>query len=321
MTEQTQPLDTFLKEYEEKMKMKEIFNRFGWMLFALIVGWYSFIVAAVVVIKLLDATGIPAMAFYERYMLIFNEIGLGFGIMISMLVLKSLPKYEITHEKLGFKRFLKYLTIGMAIGMAGNLIAQVLLAFWNGVTGNEAGGEVDEVLLGSDYLISFLMIGIVAPLLEEFVFRKLLIDHARQYGELTCILTSGVLFALFHGNITQFFYAFGLGALFAYVYLRSGNFFVIYALHAVFNIISGILPAMVLEKGSALTLILYSFSYLAVVITGVVLLIIGLQGFKPKKGEVSLPKKTMVASVILNPGMIAASLLMIALMVLSLFTV
>ena len=94
----------------------------------------------------------------------------------------------------------------MAIGMAGNLIGQVILAVWNGATGNEAGGEVDEILLGSDYLISFLMIGIVAPFLEEFLFRKLLIDHTRRYGELVCIVTSGVLFGLFHGNFTQFFF-------------------------------------------------------------------------------------------------------------------
>lgn len=313
-------MDIFLKEYEEKEQVKSTFNRFGWALVALLAVWYGFLFLTSFIVGVMEVTGIPAMDFYDRYVLIFNELGLVLGIVSAMLVMRSVPKHEIVQEPLGFKRFLKYIVVAMAIGMAGNLIGQVILAVWNGATGNEAGGEVDEILLGSDYLISFLMIGIVAPFLEEFLFRKLLIDHTRRYGELVCIVTSGVLFGLFHGNFTQFFYAFGLGSLFAYIYLKSGNFFVVFASHAIFNVLSGILPAIMMEKGSDLAFALYMLAYLAVVITGVILLIIGAQGFKPKKGEISLSKKKMAEAVLVNPGMITAVLLMLALMILSLFT-
>jgi membrane protease YdiL (CAAX protease family) len=319
MTEQTQPLESVLNEYEDKANAKTVFERFGWALVALFGVWYASLFLISFVIGVMEVKGIPAMTFYARYMLFFNELTLAFGVVAAMLVMRSMPRCETVHETIGFKRFLQYIAIATALGMTGNLIGQVFLAFWNGATGNEAGGEVSELLLGSDGLSVFLMLCVVAPFLEEFLFRKVLIDHTRKYGELVCILTSGVLYGLFHGNFTQFFYAFGLGALLAHVYFKSGKFFVAFMFHVSFNIFFGVLPTIVLSKGSILALVLYEFVYLSIVITGIVLLIIELQRFKPKKGEISLPKKTMATAVMMNPGMIAAILVMAVRMLHSLF--
>ena len=45
----------------------------------------------------------------------------------------------------------------------------------------------------------------------------------RRYGEKTAIVFSALAFALFHMNLFQFFYAFGLGLIFGYVYTRTSR--------------------------------------------------------------------------------------------------
>ena len=64
---------------------------------------------------------------------------------------------------------------------------------------------------------------VLAPVFEELVFRKVLVDHVLPFGEWPAILFSGITFGLFHGNLTQFFYAALLGMVLAYVYIRTGN--------------------------------------------------------------------------------------------------
>lgn len=319
MTEQQKPLQDVLQEYQVKITMKKTFSRIGWSLFWLIAVWYTTLVLISAGVGIMEAIGIPALGFYERYLLVFNELGLAFGIIVAMITLRNLPKYEVQGEKIGAGRFLKFILIGLAIGAIGNVIGSAILGFWNGATGNEAGAEVEELLAGSDYGILLLMVGIFAPFLEEFFFRKLLIDHTRQYGELTCILTSGVLFGLFHGNFTQFFYAFGLGALFAYVYLRSGSLMLTFLFHAIFNIVSGILPAILMGMGEEAEL-MYAGVYMILLLIGAVFLFIGLRKLRLKRGEVILSRKACVSSAVWNSGMIVATTCMIILMIMSLFT-
>ena len=319
MTEQNMPQYDILQEYQEKKTMKKTFSRIGWSLFWLVAVWLVSLTAISTVFGVMEIMGIPALGFYEKYLLVFNELGLTFGIFAAMFVLRNLPKREMQGEKIGAGRFLKYILIGLAIGSIGNVIGSSILSFWNGATGNEAGTEVNDLLMGSEYWILLLMVGVFAPFLEEFFFRKLLIDHIRQYGELTCILTSGVLFALFHGNFTQFFYAFGLGALFAYVYLRSGSFVLTFLFHAIFNIVSGVLPAILMEMGEDAQMI-YSSIYLILVLVGAVFLFIGLRKLSLKKGEIVISKKSYVSSAVWNLGMIVSAVMMIVIMIMSLFT-
>ena len=69
-------------------------------------------------------------------------------------------------------------------------------------------------------------------ILEEFIFRKMVIDRIWQYGEKIAVVTSALIFALFHINLFQFFYALGIGLIFAYVYLRTGKLRYTIIMHA-----------------------------------------------------------------------------------------
>ena len=71
------------------------------------------------------------------------------------------------------------------------------------------------------------------------MFRKQLIDHTRKYGEKTAILLSGLAFGLFHMNLFQFFYAFLLGVMFGYIYMRTSKLRYSTAMHMIINFNGG----------------------------------------------------------------------------------
>ena len=79
--------------------------------------------------------------------------------------------------------------------------------------------------LQSDYLICGV---ILSPIIEEILFRKILIDKIKLYGDKVAILVSAVTFGVYHGNLSQVFYATALGAIFAYVTLKTKSSSVCY---------------------------------------------------------------------------------------------
>jgi hypothetical protein len=83
---------------------------------------------------------------------------------------------------------------------------------------------------------------VLAPIVEEMIFRKFVIDRTRQYGEMLSLIFSALCFSLFHMNIFQIFYAFALGLLLAYIYIRSGNIRYTIGLHMAFNFWGSVIP-------------------------------------------------------------------------------
>ena len=76
---------------------------------------------------------------------------------------------------------------------------------------------------------------VVAPIFEELVFRKFVLDRVGDLGEGIAVLSSALIFGLAHRNAGQFFLAFLLGLLFARIYLRTGKIVYTMLLHFLIN--------------------------------------------------------------------------------------
>lgn len=350
------------KKEETKKKLRVSANRIGWATALLIALWMGFLTAisgAVAVIDYLEAQGIVAfsgMEFYNKYMLILNEVTLALAIAVAALVLLLIPKAKIEKTPIEFSRFVKILLICFGAGYIGNLIGTVFLGFWNIVTGNSAGGELQEILYGMDPLIMFLSVGILAPILEELFFRKLLIDRLRPFGKIVCVFLPAFLFALFHMSATQLIYAFAVGAILAYLYYETGKYWLVVIIHAIFNWVSGFIPMLFLPKLEGflneLTLIegslaeaatleemadlmmplvetygfaiamyaVYALLVFAINITGLILFCLNLKVLRKMKEESALTFGETIKAVIVNPGMIVCTAVLGILTVFSLFT-
>ena len=165
------------------------------------------------------------------------------GIPLGLLVLRKLPAEKTAPTKMPTKQFALLVLMCMPVMYAGNILGTFLSLLLSGGTAENA--LMDYIM--SDRLITFPVAVLVAPVMEEFIFRKQIIDRCAKYGEVTAILVSAATFALFHMNLFQFFYAFGLGILMAYAYLRTRMLRYPVIMHMVINFLGSVLAPWVLS--------------------------------------------------------------------------
>ncbi|MBE6547241.1 MAG: CPBP family intramembrane metalloprotease [Ruminococcaceae bacterium] len=78
--------------------------------------------------------------------------------------------------------------------------------------------ETDELY---EMLLLFLSTAVVPALVEEILFRGVVMTALLPFGGTVAIFGSALLFALMHGNILQFFYTALMGVVLGYVYFRT----------------------------------------------------------------------------------------------------
>ena len=96
--------------------------------------------------------------------------------------------------------------------IAGNIITNIV----GNLKGSTVTNEIVETALANAAWVNILVMVLLAPVLEELLFRKMLIDRTIKYGEGISVLISALFFGLFHGNLNQFAYAFVIGGVFAF---------------------------------------------------------------------------------------------------------
>lgn len=88
----------------------------------------------------------------------------------------------------------------------------------------------------TDFILSVLVIGIAAPLIEEIVFRGYMINRLLTwYSEKQAILISAAVFGLFHVHPLWMFYAALMGYLLAVLAIKKDNILYSICLHMGFN--------------------------------------------------------------------------------------
>ncbi|MBQ9384474.1 MAG: CPBP family intramembrane metalloprotease [Ruminiclostridium sp.] len=98
-------------------------------------------------------------------------------------------------------------------------------------------------------LFMFFMLVVIAPVFEEFMFRGLIMDELKPYGNGFAIFTTGILFGLFHGNITQGLYTMAMGIALGYIANVTGSIFPTTIIHAILNSLGGIMILLMSTHG------------------------------------------------------------------------
>lgn len=146
--------------------------------------------------------------------------------------LKDLKK---NHQKY-FKEYLKYWFIALGLMMASNLI--IMMISPGNIANNE---EAIREMFSETPIYTFISAVIIAPLLEELVFRK---SFRYMFSDdILFIIMSGLVFGAFHviGSFETLFDLIYIipysipGWVFAYTLVKSKNIFVPISLHFLHN--------------------------------------------------------------------------------------
>lgn len=223
-------------------KAKKAFSKIGLALCTVILVVYIVQIALMVVLALINKE-----SFLETSvgMWITSMVPLYvFAFPVALLMLHSIPKNVPEKKEITFKSFLMYVCIAFFLMNIGNYIGVFLSMMLS-------KGTAENVLNSFAYdtsLLKVLFMVILAPLFEEYIFRKQIIDRTKIYGEKTAVILSGLLFGLFHTNMFQFFYAFFVGLLFAYLYVRTGRLRYPVLIHMIINFCGSVIAPYIVSK-------------------------------------------------------------------------
>ena len=249
-------------------------------------------------------------------------------------------------RKMNISEFIMLFFVAQAFMTVGNLVGNYLNMIIGAFLGRDITNSTSELIESSPVWLILIVAVIIGPIVEELIFRKLLMDKLGMYGDRIAIIVSAVAFGIFHGNLYQLFYATMLGALLAYIYHKTSNIWYPIVMHMLINFFGSILPLTIIDKidrytelselvlkGESLSAELtaeftrlstivgaYSLLQLSMVTAGIVILYKKRREiFVTDRCEVLIPKERRVNVILANVGVILFIILAIVQMVLNIF--
>ena len=136
----------------------------------------------------------------------------------------------------------------LGLGYIFNFLGVFLDVFISMFTGVPAT-DMNPVMDALDELTPGMVIYtcLIAPFMEEFIFRGVLLKKARRFGDRTAVVFCAVMFGLMHGNLNQCLYAVVIGLILGYVAVRTNRIFYNVLLHMAVNSFSMML--VLVENG------------------------------------------------------------------------
>lgn len=145
--------------------------------------------------------------------------------------------------------WLRWLVLCLGVTYLFNFVSLGITALLGMLKGSAVQNPLALMQMNSSPLATFLFACVLAPVGEEFLFRKLLYDKIGGYGVRTYVLVGAFLFALFHANLSQLLYAFVLGAVFCYIYAHTGKLRYTILLHVAINTIGTMAAPLFIQYG------------------------------------------------------------------------
>ena len=207
--------------------------------------WIGLAYVAYLVISALSQTGTAMITSWlipwigqDTWMVLCIIFMYPLAFFLYWLIMQTVPKARQTWTcPMGTGHFLGWFVICMGGVYFGSLIGQFLMTIVSVITGETMVNQVAVILSAV----------ILAPIMEELMFRKLVLDRLAGYGPAVAMSVSALVFGLAHGNFYQFFYAFLLGLIFAYIYLRTGKVRYSMMLHMMVNFCGSVIPILLLR--------------------------------------------------------------------------
>ena len=252
------------------------------------------------------------------------------GMPILIALVKRVPATAPEKHTMKVWQLLLAIVMCFCVMYCSNIVGNIITA----IVGMLKGGVVNNVILdiatSTSLIVNFVYMVICAPIMEEFIFRKLIVDRTVRYGQGVAILISGIMFGLFHGNLNQFVYATTMGMFLAFLYVKTGNIKYTIVIHMIVNFFGSIVSVWLLEamnyegymeavlSGAGMeelmelvmaslpgwiAYMIYACMIFGMMIAGIVLFIVFRKRFATEKGEVEIPRGKGFGTVFLNIGM------------------
>jgi membrane protease YdiL (CAAX protease family) len=233
---------------------------------------------------------------------------IGIGLPVFYLLTRSIPepkKGEVV--KLKPLQFISIFLISTAVMYITNFFS-VFLTF---IIAMLKGGDyldlnpLMDMMIDSNLILRVLYASFAAPIVEELIFRKLLLNKLRRYGDIPAILISSIAFGLFHMNVAQMFYATALGIIFAYVAIRTNSIRYNILLHILINSMGVIIAPLAMKQSMIFNFVIVGWVFTCITL-GILLFTLNVKKIRLYRIQKPMEKKS---GYLLNLGTILYTIL------------
>lgn len=178
--------------------------------------------------------------FYWGFYNVFYFASFMLPVPIFMLMSKKIPTQPMFFDLRLPRHFLLSCVAGVGMITAVGQINSLLVAPFMGESNESTDMLLELIKPGNGYMVVlvFVMLVIVPPICEEFLFRGLVLGNLLPYGKGVAIVGSALMFAAMHQSYTQFLYTAMAGVLLGILYVKSRSIWPPTILHMLNNLVS-----------------------------------------------------------------------------------
>lgn len=208
-----------------RRELRGCYNRYAWAVLLL----YPLSKCTILAILMLERWLLPGQILDPAWMTLRNSLINAFAsyvppTLLFLVLLRRFPRSEkLPVDRLGLWEFLFTMMLTLGLCYLLNLTTLGLIALMEKGVGMSALNRVAQQDNSTPLWNQVVFMVLLPPVCEELLFRRLLLDRLRVLGDVSAIVLSALAFALYHMNLFQMLYAFGLGMLFAVVVLLTGS--------------------------------------------------------------------------------------------------
>lgn len=278
---------------------KKIFCRIGFALTAMALLSTAVQIILVLIIKAF----FPDALFQASISFLISAISLYLvAFPVFCFIVRKIPvENKGNRRKLTLQNIVSLLAVSYAATYVFNIAGMIINLLIGLVTKKKIMNPVADAVMEVNIFSVLVFAGILAPIMEEWIFRRVLLDKLRRYGDVVAILVSAIAFGMFHGNFSQFFYATALGMIFGFVAVRTNSIRYTIALHMVINIIGGVIAPQLVSADNVMLVGMFGFCLILVVIAGIAVFFTFIRKINLFRGPRRVEK---ISTVFFNPGML-----------------
>ena len=182
----------------------------------------SLVYILIVAFRTISASMVQTMDYAEIYDLLMNEI-MDQTLMLTLIsALVSIPLIYFVFfdkkEKPAGKRIT--LLYAALFGVGVSIVANVIVSLTGLEKLSETYQELNSHIYTGNVLFEILAAGLIIPIVEELVFRGVILKNLYQLaGKWPALIISSLIFGIMHMNLVQFVYASILGFAMGFVYI------------------------------------------------------------------------------------------------------
>lgn len=302
-----------LAQRQERTAIRKAANRTAWTVFLGIMMMSSVLPA--IGMTYLKASGIPVTAQGDfngippvlYYLLLCVDYVLGLA--IPALLYFSIQGIPLTHglpfPKISAADTAVYVAFGCMVCLFANYPANFVA---EQLEEHGFNGDLPDMPLNNDprvLALYGLAVIVIPPIVEEMLFRGVVLQSLKRFGDGFAVVVSALFFGLYHGNLIQIVFAFLSGLALGFVVVRTGSLLPSILIHCINNGISFAVQMVERFYGTDAANGVDIILMLTFILLGLIsLFILGQRRllFTGKKSATLLPPSGRIGAVFTNPG-------------------